>query len=315
MDYANPYDGIAGESGRLRANFHLHAGDAGYGIDVLEAVLKYKEAGYDVWGISNHNGAEIELLDPADLERYQEESGVTILSGYEYGWQGKHIVCMNVTSVFEDLSDYQGGIDCCNSEGGFAIIAHPNLGAQEWRRFTLEEVLKLTGYLGIEILNSGKLLEPGSPGALATNTWDYVLSNGRLAWGFGGDDFHRWYHIAKVWNTLYSDGADRESVLGAVRSGRFYCSNGLELERLDFDGSTITVEAESKDWQGSPNRYVFSGMGGETLSVVEAKSAQYTLRGDEQYVRVRAHSEAGASLWTQPVYSREFFESGGITHG
>ena len=29
-------NGIGDEYGRLRANFHLHAGDAGYGIDVLD---------------------------------------------------------------------------------------------------------------------------------------------------------------------------------------------------------------------------------------------------------------------------------------
>ena len=220
MDYANPYEGITDESGRLRANFHLHAGDAGYGIDVLEAVSKCKKAGYDVWGISNHNGAEIELLDPTDLERYQSESGVAILNGYEYGWQGKHLVCMNVTSVFEDLSDYQGGIDCCNREGGFAIIAHPNLGEKEWRRFKLEDLLTLTGYLGVEILNTGKLHNRGVPGMLATNTWDYVLGHGRLAWAFADDDFHRWYHIAHAWNTVFADSADRDNVHAAVRAGR-----------------------------------------------------------------------------------------------
>ncbi len=112
-------------------------------------------------------------------------------------------------------------------------------------------------------------------------------------------------------NTLYSNtDADRESVLGAVRSGQFYCSNGLELERFEFDGSTITVEAGSKDWEGSPNRYLFSGEDGAILSVVEGKVAEYRLRGDERYVRVRAHSEAGASLWTQPVYDRGFFSNG-----
>ena len=318
MEYVNPYAGTAEDESapKLRANFHLHAGGSGYGIDVLDAVLRYKEAGYDVWGIANHNGGEVELLDPDDLARYQSESGVTILNGYEYGWNGRHIVCANVTSVFDDLEDYQGGIDCCNREGGFAIMAHFNLGDREWRRFKLEELLSLTGYLGIEILNTGKLHDPGVPGMLATNAWDYVLGHGRLVWAFAGDDFHRWYHLGQAWNTVFAESADRDSVLAAVRAGRHYCSTGLELERFAFDGAKILVEAESKDWAGSPNRYVFTGEGGAVLSTVEGKSAEYAMRGDEPYVRVRAHSEAGHSLWTQPVYNPEFFtEGGGVDHG
>lgn len=308
MQYTNPYSDVDFEQTEwLRANFHTHAGDPHYGISPLEAVTSYKEAGYHVWGISNHNSKALELLDPDDLAAYEEESGVTILNGYEYGYIGKHIVCMHCTSVFQDRTDYQGAIDQCTAEGGFSVIAHPNIGVTVERRFAADEIAELHGYLGIEILNTGKTLTRGFFGLTATNVWDAILSGGTLAWGFADDDFHRAYHLGRGWNTIFAPDASRESVLAAVYAGRFYCSNGLELVNLEFDGAAVTVEAESKDWAGSPNRYEFVGPDGATLLSAVGRRASYSLTGEEAYVRIKASSESGASLWTQPIVDLERF--------
>jgi len=52
----------------------------------------------------------------------------------------------------------------------------------------------LKGYTGIEIFDSVIYRLNGS--GLATDAWDFLLSQGKLVWKFGDDDFHRWYDLA-----------------------------------------------------------------------------------------------------------------------
>lgn len=99
----------------------------------------------------------------------------------------------------------------------------------------------LEGYLGIEIFNGVIFRLEGS--GLADDVWDNVLSKGRLIWGFGNDDFHRWVDLGRAFNVVLTDNLDSQGVIAAVKKGSFYVSTGLMLEDLTFENSLIKVIA------------------------------------------------------------------------
>lgn len=294
--YINPYVNIKKENGQwLRANFHTHAG-TGEGtcgaLEINEVIKYYKVAGYSVLTISNHD-----LF--SDVSEIEKEHDMVLINGFEYS-QEKHMLCIGGDKLV--LDRHQNTINECNNQGGFVVLCHPNWIHKEY--WPWKDIDDLHGYLGIEIMNSVIFRLSGS--ALATDTWDYLLSQGKLVWGFGNDDFHRWYDMAKSWNMIYA-GMNRMDVMESIRSGRFYVSTGLLLNEFDFQQGSIKLTACAKDNYINNYKYIFIGKDGQILKEQTGVSGEYDMNGSELYVRVHVISEHGAMLWTQPLYDDSRF--------
>ncbi len=297
--FINPYEKVVDTSGKwMKANFHTHAGTGAgtcgaYGID--EVISQYKEAGYDILTISNHD-----LF--TDTEEYMKNHDLVLINGYEYS-NDPHMLCIgNKTAV---KGTHQHAVDACRSEGGFVILCHPNWQRKEY--WPWKDIDKLSGFTGIEIFNSVIFTMTGS--GLATDTWDYILSQGKLVWGFGNDDFHRWHHLGRVWNVIYSPTNNPNDIIEVLNNGGFYVSNGLVLNEFTFDGKCIRVIANLLDpLYITKSIYRFIGANGDVLSEQLGESGCYELTGKEKYVRVQVIGEHGAMLWTQPIYRFELFK-------
>lgn len=294
--YCNPYESINSNQGKwLRSNFHCHAG-TGKGtcgsLEIDEVVNIYKDAGYDVLTISNHD-----LF--SDVHEYQEKYDITLINGFEYS-KDEHMLLIGCSGLIE--YPHQAAIDECNKQGGFAVLCHPNWLYKEF--WPWQKVDILTGYTGIEIMNP--LIFRLSGCGLATDTWDYLLSQGKIVWGFGNDDFHRWYDAARGWNMVYSSNK-ADDIKSAVNKGSFYVSTGLILNEFTVDDDTIKISATSKDTYVRTNKYIFIGKNGEILSEQFGEFGEYHIKGDELYIRSQVVSEHGAMLWTQPVFQAENF--------
>ncbi len=294
--YINPYINVNKENDRwLRANFHTHAGTGENTCGELEIdqVIKYyKMAGYSVLTISNHDIY-------SDVSEYEKEYGMVLLNGFEYS-QDKHMLCIGGDRLIMDT--HQNTINACSGQGGFVILCHPNWQNKEY--WPWKDIDRLHGYLGIEVMNSVIFRMTGS--GLATDTWDYLLSQGKLVWGFGNDDFHRWYDMAKAWNMIYA-GIDRKAVVGAIQNGGFYVSTGLQLSEFEFEQERIKVSACTKNNYVTDYKYIFIGKDGKILKEQTGEYGEYVMDGSELYVRVQVVSEHGAMLWTQPVYDDKKF--------
>lgn len=295
--YINPYNNLKDENRQwLRANFHTHAGtgkDTCGELEIDEVIKYYKMAGYGVLTISNHDIF-------TDVSEYEKKYDIVLINGFEYS-QEKHMLCIGGDRLIIDK--HQNAINGCNEQGGFVILCHPNWINKEY--WPWKDIDALRGYLGIEIMNSVIFRMPGS--GLATDTWDYLLSQGKLVWGFGSDDFHRWYDLAKAWNMIYS-GMNRMEVMESIRSGGFFVSTGLVLYDFELEKGRIKISAGSKDNYVTGYKYVFIGKDGQILKEQIGKEGEYELNGSELYVRVQVISEHGAMLWTQPVYDGRKFE-------
>ena len=297
--FVNPYESVKGRP--QRSSFHTHAGTGAntcgaYEID--EVLSVYKELDYGAICISNHNL----YTDPEPFKHY----GICLLKGYEYT-ENIHMVCVNTDKVH--MESRQGAIDSCINDGGFVILCHPNW-TKEWS-LSKKVVDELKGFAGIEIYNGsidcGKVRYEDSNGRCnASNMFDYLLSQGRLIWCFGNDDFHRWWMMAITWNMIYADKSE-ESIVDAVNNGKFYVSTGLLLEEFTLNGDRINISVRNNEGFKDIYRYKFIGKNGAVLSEVVSESASYDIRGDEMYVRVEVTSSSGKMLYTQPIYDERKF--------
>ena len=219
---------------------------------------------------------------------------MTLINGFEYSSQN-HMLCLNTKGLI--LGSHQDTIDEVRQQGGIVVICHPRwVDGNYW---TAEQINRLYGVLGMEIYNQVIFRMRGT--GLATDVWDDLLSRGHLLWGFGNDDFHRWYDLAKAWNVVYS-APGVNSVMNALREGRFYVSTGLRLQSFSLENGVIAISASALNGFPQPLRYAFIGEHGSQLSVQEGDHAEYRLDGSQACVRVCVSSLYGTMLWTRPVY-------------
>lgn len=163
-------------------------------------------------------------------------------------------------------------------------------------------------------------------------------------YGLATDDCH-YYHgrpgsqPGRGWVMVRADELTPTAILRSIKRGDFYASSGVTLTDVQFDPQRkqIRIEIDAQpgetytthfigtrqdydrtttprvDEEGTPMRttHIYSPDVGQTLATVEGTTAQYTLQGDELYVRAMIISSADhvnpsfpdqkKQAWTQPV--------------
>lgn len=293
--YNNPYQNL--QDGKWRkTNFHTHAGTGPdtCGSNPVDLVTDlYRLSDYDILCISNHDKF-------SDTREFTDDK-ILMIPGVEYS-QNEHMLTIGVNKSLHEY-DHQTAIDMTKDMGGFTIMCHPNWIKKEYWEW--EKLENITGYMGIEVINMLIYRLKGS--GLASDTWDYLLSKGKLVYGFGNDDFHRYSDTGRSFNLIYCTELSYDSMKNALDNGVFCASTGLAPEYLTLEGNTIKVKAKfSVDSYIETFTYRFVTENGKILSVQNGYDAQYKLNG-EKYVRVEVVGENGAMLFFQPVYLEEFF--------
>lgn len=293
--YKNPYQNL--ENGEwLKTNFHTHAGTGKgtCGSNSIEDVLDiYKNLNYNALCISNHD-----LY--TDTQSFANR-GMYLIQGVEYSKE-PHMLTIGVNHSMHDLP-HQQVINETNKEGGFTILCHPNWIHKEYWKW--EEIDKLSGFVGIEIINM--LIYRLSGSGLATDTWDYLLSQGKLIYGFGNDDFHLVSDAGRSYNLIYASKSNFTDIKQAVKNGCFVASTGLCLKYLNLINDEITIEAvfPTNTYIDKFN-YKFIAENGKVIATSYGKNAKYKLK-NEMYMRVEVIAENGAMLFTQPIYNKDLF--------
>jgi hypothetical protein len=289
MEYINPYQNL-GDGKWLKANFHTHAGTGPNtcGVNPLDAVIGlYRSAGYDILCVSNHD-----LLTDTSMFA---DAKLLMVPGVEYS-QGEHMLTIGVDRSPHELP-HQEAIDATNASGGLAILCHPHFfGRDFWREERLDA---LRGYAGIEVMNA--LIDRLGGAGRATDTWDLLLTKGRLVRGFGSDDFHAMFDVARSWNLVWTAERSWPAVRAAIQGGAHCVSTGLAPVGLSIEGDELVAKVKYPvETYVDRFTYRFVGEEGRVLSVQEDTHGRYRLRG-ERYVRVEALAENGAMLFFQPV--------------
>ena len=233
----------------------------------------------------------------------------------------------------------------------FPHINHPNFGwgitAEDLMQVQGERFFEVyNGHPSVH--NEGDATHAGME-----RMWDIVLAwrIGKLdlppMYGLAVDDSHHYHshgagksNNGRGWVMVRSERLDPASVIAAMESGDFYSSSGVSLRRMERASKTLRIEVEAEPGvtytirfigtrrgfdptrspvvsaKGEPIRATqnYSDQIGETLSVVAGPRAEYSLRGDELYVRAVVNSSKKianpyrkgetASAWIQPWLPR-----------
>lgn len=272
---------------QFKGNLHTHTTDSDGPLSPQDTVRAYADRGCHFLMLSDHDAVtSVSGLDPC---------GMTLIPGNEITRGGVHLLHVDADTVIEPVPDRQKVIDAINRQRGFAIVNHPNWG-EDYTHCTQAEIETLRDYDGVEIYNGVSERVEGS--ALATDRWDMLLSKGRRVWGYGNDDCHKPWDFGIVWNMVFAEDARAESLLAALRAGRFYVSTGVHIDAIHADGQQITIE--SKDTQCF--RIVRDH--GMILATIEGPRLEFSLPDVQplSYFRIECFGFGPRMAWTQPFF-------------
>lgn len=270
-----------GDLPRFKTNTHTHTTGSvdGY-LTPAEIVTAYRDLGYDVLFITDHN-----KITPADAP-----AGMLLIPGEELTTASKHANALFAAGVIDPVGKpaavfIQEAID----SGAIVMLNHP-----VWTiGWSLPDILPLTGVSLIEIYNAScELKNFHDTQAL----WDNLLSSGRLWYGVASDDAHRDYEIGHGWIMVQADALDSAKIRQGMEQGSFYASTGIELARLDYTGGVVYIESRNGETVD------FIGKNGGLLLHTSGPFGQYQVQAADTYVRAVVTGKNGIKAWTQPLF-------------
>jgi hypothetical protein len=296
----------------FKGNLHTHTLNSDGDSTPDDVVTWYRERGYQFVVLTDHNYltsvAGLNALHGAD-EKFLVVRGEEVTD--RFGEKPVHINGLDV----ERLVPPPGGksvvdmaqrmVDAIREAGGVPSIDHPNYGwaispdeLGQIQRTRLFEVFN--GHPFVNNLGGG-----GIPGL--EETWDRILSSGKLLYGIAVDDAHFFKRPedpaaprpGKGWVYVRSPRLEARALVEALERGEFYSSTGVELRALESTKSGLSIAVKNEP--SSRYRIQFIGRQGRVLSEVTTPTAKYTFRGDEGYVRARVIESNGKLAWVQPV--------------
>jgi len=288
----------------FKGNLHTHTTNSDGALSPEQTIRLYKKNGYDFLSITDHEVVTgIKQLSEVFKDGFLLIPGAELAVGRSETQTRYHIVALNLEHMIETGDDPQTAIDNVKNEGGEALVAHPS-----WSALTTHDILKLKGYLGIEIFNSTCHFAVSK--GYSTIHWDGLLNRNIAAYGFAVDDAH--YHFNEhrpvdacyAWIHLKAPKLTLESVMESIRKGLFYSSNGPEI----FD---VNVTEESVTVKSSPAKAISfitkNGLGQRFTAMNKPMTeAKYLLRGNERYLRIEVEDGNGGTAWTNAiVFNRE----------
>lgn len=276
----------------LRGNIHTHTTNSDGLCRTEEIASEYKRHGYDFVFLTDHDKRTVPdekikkpLLIPAEEIAF-------FYKGYGY-----HFVCLGIKKEWAAGS--------CRSplqvlararrEGVFIVQAHPY-----WCGTPSYKCVYPGGLTcpGMEVYNTvcDRVIAKG----YSSIHWDDLLDAGHRILGFAVDDTHNATHIAGGWIMVKARNRNPETILTAIRNGRFYSSQGPEIKSIGIRGREIKVTC-------SPvMRINFITNRSKGCSIFAAapklKEAIWTVPKGSTYARIELVSVFGKIAWSNPIF-------------
>lgn len=275
-----------------KGNLHLHTTASDGVLSEAEVIKKYKATGYDFIAVTDH-WKHHETTQNTDL---------LILSGCEYDFHKTvregifHILSLGAdhAPTVTRKSTANDCIRAIHEAGGLACLAHP-----AWSLNTTEQIKSLSGIDFTEIFNSISDF-PFNARPDSSLLVDMLAGEGIYLPLAASDDAHFYTESdsCRSFVMVQADRLDRESILGALRKGQFFSSQGPMLQTA-YDGEAITVTTDPverivyySDAVWSPHRCDT----GKNLTQGVYKPAPH-----ETFLRVEVCDTIGRRAWSQII--------------
>lgn len=313
---------FTGDCKFLKGALHFHTTRSDGDLTPEQALRKYRSLGYDFAAITDHK--------KYNLINYAPDSGILVIPATEYdallhkddyGRIWHHTVCLGPTKEdgngFEqddfgperptivDNEIYQKCLDEIHAKNNITIHAHP-----EWSRTPLSMFDCLKGNFAIEVCNSCGAEHSGMD---ADNGifWDYLLAQGKRIWGVATDDAHGEWSYGGGWVMVNAE-KNVNSVLKALKEGRFYASRGPEIYDFYVDDDNVAhikcspvkriylqnaYHATRMQPVNDRNEPVYDGR-----LICEASFKLEIKNGKYKYCRMTIVDENDKKAWTNPIF-------------
>jgi len=203
------------------------------------------------------------------------------------------------------LAVLQQMVDSIRAARGVPSINHPNFG---WA-ITPDELGQLERTRLFEVFNGHPTVNNLGGGGVPSleETWDRILSSGKMLYGIAVDDAHYFKRPedpmaprpGKGWVYVRSPRLEGRALVEALERGDFYSSTGVQMTSIEANASSLSLVVKTEP--SSKYRIQFIGRQGRVLSEVTTPTASYSFKGDEGYVRAKVMESNGKIAWIQPV--------------
>jgi hypothetical protein len=300
------------EGGRFfRGNLYCHSNRSDGLLEPKGVVEAYREAGYDFICLSDHFEEEYgwQITDTRPLR----DEGFTTLVGAELSsapWTEHNTYWITAAGLPTDfgappVNDHAEAICRAAECGAFVIMLHPGLnnlplGAADW-------LPGLEAVHAVEIYNHNNAMAAIPDRANGAYMLDGLLEKGHKILVNAGDDAHFGHPRDRFggWVEVYCEHLDPEALLGSMKAGRYYSTQGPSFRELLVKGDRLYVETSDAyaitltgggdRWQSGSER---TSQGDEPIAEAEFDLAPF--RGS--YCRVTVVDPAGSRAWSNPIW-------------
>ena len=275
----------------FKGNMHTHTSASDGALTPEEAIRDYWEKEYDFLVLTDHN----KLLPESVYREMPVLRGVELAYNDNARHKAYHFIAVDPDEGIMDYPDPEFGknpqaiIDHIRAHHGYCILAHPY-----WSLLSPEDMMKLSGYDAVEVMNSVSDPETRGDSAYAL---DVMMAQGRPMPMVASDDAHH-YNGENGWAATWVNARSQSKadIMEALRAGRFYASEGPRFKALKVENGQIIVRS-------SPVHYIhffsdaFSGLNRKVNCELNRNYACYNISPRDTYVRVQLTDFRGRRAW------------------
>lgn len=220
----------------VKGMLHCHTTSSDGFLSPEEVVDFYHSREYGLVTVTDHSNvtkSHIKNREGAFLTGIELSKGESLLK------EPYHIVGLGVDlPELRNPGGPQETIDAINGAGGLVFIAHPS-----WSSLVHEDLVRLKGYAGIELYNTGCDVEVAK--GYSVTQWDSLLSAGAKCLGFAVDDTHS-YTVPPIdadggWVVLKA--GSPEEMLESLKNGQFYSSTGPVIRKAKLSSNEVQLRS------------------------------------------------------------------------
>lgn len=295
------HDPFAGPGRFYKGNLHTHS-TASDGVPSPEQVCaRYREGGYDFLALTDHFMKRFNY-PLTDTTAFRTPRFTTILSAELHApaiIQGEpwHIVAIGLPAGFAPPTPEELGPALAAraaAAGAFTFLAHP-----AWYGLTIADAETIPTAHAVEIYNHASEVDV----ARGDGAWmlDALLARKHRLLTVAVDDSHAhfrdWFG---GWVMVKSGSLEPESLVAALKAGRYYSSQGPEIHGIELAGDEIAVECSPAATISVLGRAPL----GQTVFGEGLRSARLpvTRLRPGGYARIVVTDAAGRHAWSNPLW-------------
>jgi len=306
------HEAFAGSGRMLKGALHCHTTRSDGKVEPGDALRLYSELGYDFAALTDHR--------IYNFVNYAPQTPITVIPGMEFdntferdhGFRTFHTVCIGpseadgngyrhdqrlASGTAKDQSEYQAYLDEIHEKKNLTIYCHP-----EWSSTPARYFDRMQGNFAMEIWNTGCVMECDMDSDAAY--WDELLGQGQRIWGVATDDGHKAEQFGGGWVMVRAEN-NVNSILDALKAGRFYSSCGPEIYNFYVEDNKAVVECSPAarvrfHSDMHPTRIRRAGDG--TISRAEFNLCDKNGNVDYRYIRAVVVDSEGRKAWTNPIF-------------